>query len=185
MKIVGFTGRKFHGKDTAAKKLINDEGYIHLSFAEPIKQISKILFSFDDEQLYGNKREVIDERWKITPREAMQYLGTEIFREKIQELIPDIGVNFWVRSVQNKISKLKVENPDVKIVITDVRFQNELDMIREFGGKVIRVKRNIDNGINQTHASEIYIDTMNVDYEIENNGTIEELHDKVKNLQLF
>lgn len=184
MKLVGFTGRKFHGKDTAAKRLIN-EGYIHLSFAEPIKQISRILFSFDDEQLYGNRKEEIDERWGITPREVMQFLGTEVFREKIQDLITNIGENFWVRAVENKISKLKAENPDVKIVITDVRFENERDVIRNLGGIVVRVKRNINNGINDNHPSEIFIDKMNVDYDIENYGTIEELHNKVKNLNLF
>jgi len=169
--IIGFTGRKYHGKDTAAKRLIKN-GYTPMSFAEPIKEIAKMLFGFSENQMNGNQKEDIDSRWNISPREALQFIGTELFREQIQRLLPDIGSDFWVKSLENRIPK------DTNIVITDVRFPNEVDMIHRLGGKIIRVKRDIVE--NQgSHISEMLIDTLDADHDIENNGTIEELHDKV------
>ncbi len=173
--IIGFTGRKFNGKDTAAKQLIND-GYTPMSFAEPIKQVAKLLFGFSENQVNGNQKEEIDARWNTSPREVLQFIGTELFREQITRLLPDIGSEFWVKSLENRIPK------DTDIVITDVRFPNEVDMIHRLGGKIIRVKRNIQVNDSGTHISEKHIDKLVVDYDIENNGTIEQLHEKVNDI---
>jgi hypothetical protein len=172
--IIGFTGRKFHGKDTAAKQLL---GYTPMSFASPMKETVKLLFGFSEDQVNGTLKEDIDVRWNISPREALQFVGTEMFREHIQLLLPDVGGDFWVRSLENRIPK------DVNVVITDVRFPNEVAMIHRMGGKVIRVKRYVSDNSYGNHISEQHIDLLDVDYEIDNNGTIEQLHDCVNNIE--
>ena len=77
-----------------------------------------------------------------------------------------------------KIKKLKEKDPNIRIVITDLRFDNELLMIKRLGGIVIRINRNIL--YNNEYESERYIKSLNVDYEFENNGTIDNLYKKLK-----
>lgn len=98
---IGICGRKFNGKDTLAEYLVKNHGYEQMAFAKPIKDISKILFGFNDEQLYGSKKEEIDERWNTTPRQMMQYIGTDMFRKD-----PGFGEHFWVKCLYEQI-KLK------------------------------------------------------------------------------
>ena len=160
--IIGLTGRKYNGKDTAAKQLIND-GYIPMSFAEPIKDVAKMLFGFSENQVNGSQKEEMDVRWNTTPRAVLQFIGTELFREQIQQLLPEIGADFWVKSIENRIPS------NANVVITDVRFPNEVAMIRKLGGKIIRVRRTLVSNPD-THASEQQIDLLDADYDIDNNG---------------
>lgn len=66
-----------------------------------------------------------------------------------------------------------------RIVISDVRFPNEAEMVRELG-MLIRIKRDLVH--TDDHESESYIDGLEVDAEISNNRTLEELHDKLERL---
>lgn len=171
--IIGITGHKQNGKDTIAKYLINKHEFIQFSFAEPLKEISKILFGFTDEQVNGDKKEIIDDFWHLTPRSVLQFMGTEMFRNQISSLIPDIGHDFWIKILEKKILSL---SPNYRnIVISDVRFPNEVEFIKKYNGIMINVFRNnlisIDN-----HPSEQLIDTLKVDYYIPNNGSINELY---------
>lgn len=174
-QIVGITGRKFNGKDTLGNYLVNNFSYKKLSYADPIKDISRILFGFNDEQLYGNLKETIDDNWNTTPRNIMQFLGTEIFRKQMHQVIPDIGEDFWIKCLEVKMTNILKENPNQKFVICDVRFPNELESIKKLGGIVIRVKRELSTN-NDLHESEKYIDTLDVDFEMINNTTIEQLY---------
>lgn len=176
MKLIGIIGRKRSGKDTIADYLVDIHKYDKLTFAEPIKKILEILFGFDHDQLYGNKKDVIDTRWNISPRKVMQFIGTNIFREKINDLIANIGDNFWVKIMHNNCKKMLDENK--KIVISDVRFQNEVDMIRELGGILIKISR--DTVVKD--IIENNIDDINGDFNVTNDGTIEELLEKIEKL---
>ena len=175
-QIIGITGRKFNGKDTLGNYLVNNYNYMKLSYAEPIKEISRILFGFNDEQLYGGLKEIIDENWNTSPRTIMQFLGTEIFRKQMNQVIPDIGENFWIKCLEVKMLNILKENPSQKFVICDVRFPNELEAIKKLGGIVIRVKRDLNTN-NDTHESEKYIENLDVNYEFSNNGTVQQLYD--------
>ena len=63
-------------------------------------------------------------------------------------------------------------------IVTDVRYQNEADHIKNKGGILIRVNRNTHN--NDNHKSEIDLDDYNkFDFIIDNNGSVEELIKKV------
>lgn len=164
--IFGITGQKYNGKDTIANYLRDSHGYTQVAFADALKDICGVLFDFNYDQLYGCSKEVPDSHWfGITPRTILQYVGTEIFRTYDEA--------FWIKCVENKINRKKG-----LYVISDVRFQNELDMIKQHRGCVIRVVRpNIVTS--DLHSSETNILSFSVKYEIINNGTVEELYRSV------
>jgi predicted HAD superfamily Cof-like phosphohydrolase len=175
IKVIGITGRKGVGKDTLGKFLVDNKGYERLGFADALKEATKNIFGFNDEQVYGNLKENVDEFWQKSPREILQYLGTNVFRNSIQDFMPNVGKDLWIHVVKRKILNRLKENPDAKFVITDVRFQNEIDAIHELGGKIIKVSRTVTNDANSLHESEMSIDTLETDYVINNNSSINEL----------
>ena len=65
-------------------------------------------------------------------------------------------------------------------IITDLRFNNEFDWARESGYTVIKVKKN--GTVSDGHVSEHGFPDNVCDYVIENNGTKEELREKVKRM---
>ena len=77
-----------------------------------------------------------------------------------------------------------------KWIITDVRFSNEAKAIKEKGGILIRINRPqyLDNGLvirKDEHLSETALDDYDgFDYVIENDGTVQDLIDKVKSLNI-
>lgn len=180
-RLIGVTGRKYNGKDTIANYYTQKHNFVQLSFAGPLKDICELLFDFNYEQLHGSLKEVPDDNWfNLTPRQVLQFVGTEMFRNMMGDLTPELEGNFWILCLKNKIKKLQKNKPDIHIVISDVRFPNELDLIKELGGvslRVVRPSHNIKN--NDTHESEILIDKLDVDIEIINDGNIAELHHKL------
>ena len=174
--IIGFLGKKGSGKDTIAKMLIDNDDYIKYAFADPLKNSLKELFGFDDEQLDGDKKEAIDNNWNVTPREVMQFFGTEIMQYKIQELIPDCKRNFFVKRFENFIKKSTNKN----IIVTDVRFQHEVDSILKNSGIVIKINRINNNNNFIEHQSEKDIENIiNFSYEINNNDTQDMAYKKI------
>lgn len=149
-------------------------------------------------------------RLPLTPRLLLQLLGTECGRQIIHP-------NIWCNSLMSKYKSRKAtliskdcprqdiysltEEDEIiygtigelypKWIITDVRFPNEADAIRERGGIIIRVNRkhgyNTPDGkwkempINY-HESETALDNYDFDYVIENDTTIAELKEKVKSI---
>ena len=76
MSLIGFLARKQHGKDTASDYLVKKYGYVKIALATPLKEACKVLFGFNDEQLYGNLKEGVDSYWGVSPRQIYQYLPT-------------------------------------------------------------------------------------------------------------
>ena len=128
--IIGISGKKGHGKDTLGKILSDEYNFKKESFARPIKESARRVFGFSQSQLHGELKETIDPFWEFTPRWAMQQIGTDLFRDGIDK-------NVWAKSLIRRVR----QSPRDKIVITDVRFPNEVDTIKEVGGYVIRVVR--------------------------------------------
>ena len=129
MKIVGICGKKRSGKDTAGEYLIEKYGYVRYAFADPVKEVCRAMFKFDDDQLFGDKKEVVDERWGITPREAFQKVGTDMCQYALHKIIPELlgtvrNRQFWTKHFELWIDEQKKKNPDIKVVITDVRFEH-------------------------------------------------------------
>lgn len=176
--LIGLLGQKRVGKDTSADYICNKYDFVKLSYAQPLKDICKILFDFTDEQLYGNAKEIMDQNWGISPRIIYQYIGTDVFRKDINKIIPDIGNNFWIKLMKIKCDEIPTQNK----VIADIRYQNEIDQVHQLGGIVIKIVRSLtsdSHGFDE-HESEKNIDELNgADYTIINNGTKLNLYKKI------
>lgn len=174
--IIGILGNKGHGKDTISDHLVSKYKFHKKAFGEPLKEICQTLFGFNHEQLYGNLKEIKDKYWGVTPRKVMQFVGTELFRNKMSELIPGISQNFWLECMRSQIGKYD------RLVISDVRFQNEVDFIHEMNGIVIKVERE-NNEIKDNHTSESEIrQIVNYDFYVENDSDLQTLYCKIDNL---
>lgn len=176
-KIIGITGRKFSGKDTLGDFFVKSYNYKQIAYADALKIAVKAIFDFDDEQLYGNKKEEVDDFWKKSPRQVLQFVGTDLFRNHTHELMPNVGKDIWVEVVKRKILNGIKKDPNACFIITDARFHNEVNAIKELGGTIIKLHRN--TGYEDNHESEALIDTLPFDYEFENNGTKGDLYEKV------
>lgn len=201
--VLGFIGS---GKDTVAKILTADHNYTHDSFAKSLKDACAAMFDWPRHLLDGDTpesreyREMPDEWWSsklgipnFTPRHALQVMGTNVLRDNFHQ-------DMWFLTVSNRIRK----NPSQNIVISDVRFPNEIKFITEQGGILIRVDRGILPAWHETAAmanrgNNIAKDIMNktyagahlsewawvgtqVDYLVENNSTVDNLKSQVDHI---
>ena len=182
--LIGFSGKKGSGKSYFADYLVNHKLFIKLSFASPLKEITKILFNLSDEDVKDPiKKELINPKFNASPRELMQWLGTDIMREEFNKKFNYSG-SIWIDNVKDKVKTLLDNNKDV--VIDDVRFQNEVDMIHSLGGIVINLRNNLDNTLNNstsTHSSENQKLTFN--YEFVNDKSYSNTYDIYLNLDLL
>jgi hypothetical protein len=175
LKIIGCTGLKFNGKDSIANHLCEEFGYQRVAFADPLKEACGILFGFSYEQLHGSLKETPDPRWfGLTPRQVFQFFGTDLIRKHMRELDERFGEDFWLLCAMNKINAILSQNK--KVVISDVRFPNECELIKKMGGTVIRVTRPQINTSVDLHESEVLIIDLDVDMDVKNDGTLEDLH---------
>jgi len=138
-----------------------------------------------DKTLDSGRRDIL----KLTPRKLLQLLGTECGREILH---PNIWVNALFADYKSTGGKMIGGNRKYIInrefypnwIITDMRFPNELKAIKDRGGITIRVNRSTYSNGNdgKNHPSETALDNAEFDYVIDNNGTIEELIDKVNSI---
>jgi len=168
--IIGLSGKSGAGKDTVADMLVSKWGFSKFTVATPLKEACRIIFGFSEEQLYGNLRNVVDPRWGVTPRRVLQVVGTDLFRVALAAALPEIGDKIWVLVLRNRIN----ECPNNKIVVTDIRYQNELDVLGpgSQSWRILRPEYDLTGAAAQ-HPSEN--DDFKADIILHNNGTIEEL----------
>ena len=188
MTTIGFTGAIGHGKSTSAKylekkrnKKSNKQEYVRYAFAEPLKQIA-IALKFKYKDVYGSQEEKlrINANWNISGRVLMQKLGTEVFRDILPDVIPDMNIKNG--TIWTNIYKIHVrENPKQNMVIEDVRFRNEVEAIKEMNGIIIKIVRNKDTDLCD-HISELGIDDEHCDFIIDNNGTENDLFRKIDSI---
>jgi len=193
--VIGLVGRKGSGKTTAADHLVSKHGFVKVVFAEPVKRVTEIIYGFDYDMLLGNtpekrklRNELRDPIWDKSPIQAMQYIGTDLFRD-------NMDTDVWIKIAQRKVQNLLSEGKNV--VISDTRFPNEMRFIREeLGGKLwalytdiaylqpISVKEIMKS---DQHASEISYQSalMEDDTRIHNPHSkdgISELHQKIDDI---
>lgn len=158
-----------------------------------------MLYNFpklDGVPIWGKDSLWIEEE-ELTPRLLLQLIGTEGLRNLIhpnshinglfadyKPLVSYQGIimNLSNNTIQESDYKLESEFPNW--IITDVRFPNEVEAIKDRGGIIIRVNRedNTGQGKLNPHTSETALDDYEFDYIIDNFGTIEQLKEKVKTI---
>ena len=168
--VIGFAGKARSGKDTAGAYLVDQYQFLRYSFAQPLKEATKIMFSLTDKQIENKEKPA--EPWGRSPRELYQKVGTDIAR--------NIDVNVWVKGADIFMQK----NPGRSIVVTDVRFSNEAYWIRNKGGVVVFLESKT-RGIyeNSEHSSENGLSSEDVDIVIQNDGTINALYEKIEGMR--
>ena len=174
--IIAISGRLGSGKDLVAeiiKKRSNLE-FKQTAFAKKLKEIVALLASVPYETtLTQEGKNIYIKEYDKTIGEMLQLVGTNAMRDNFDK-------NVWINACM-----LEMKNIPGNYVITDCRFDNEADAIKNAGGIVIRVNRPINpvaeaSGRDLTHASETGLDNYSgFDYIINNTGTLEDLYHQV------
>lgn len=149
--LVGLSGFAGAGKDEVAKTLVAN-GWERVAFADPLKDIATAI------GWSGEKDE--------TGRKLLQNLGVAV-REHLNS-------DAWVLAGEERI-----EASDGPCVVTDVRFPNELSMIRRRGGQIVRIERPGTGAVNG-HVSEHLVQATDCDAVLLNDGSLEDLQLKVE-----
>jgi hypothetical protein len=201
--IIGVCGFIGTGKDTIADYLVNIHQFRRESFANTLKDAVASVFGWDRELIEGRTRqarewrEQVDPWWasrldmpNLTPRWVLQYWGTEVCRRTFHD-------NIWIASLENKL-----RNSSDDIVISDCRFPNEINSIKNAGGIVVRVARGPDPAWYNTavganagissdqallkqlvvHASETAWAGTDFDTVLDNNGSLDHLYTQITDL---
>jgi uncharacterized protein (UPF0179 family) len=210
--IIGINGKIGSGKDTVgsiiqyltSKEATSKGSYSHCQemgltytvdyeikkFAGKLKEVASLLTGIDIEDFEDQefKKLEMPECWNkmqqsgrskvwlpMTYRQFLQELGTEAMRDGLH-------TNVWVNALfaDYKPPKMSQYNPS-NWIITDMRFENELEAVVKHKGIAIRVVRP-ERTLTGTHPSEIALDGFIMHYEIINDGTIEDLVEKVKEI---
>ena len=177
--IVAICGQKGTGKSTAAEYVSKAFGFETYALAQPLKDALKAMFGYDDSRLNGEAKEYMDSDYGITPREMLQTLGTEwgqyALQQKNETFRYITGRGIWVKRFQ-----YMVWDPKKDWVISDVRFQHELDELGRLDKTIsIRLFRGLDH-IADLHESEDM--TLKTDYAIFNDSDYSVLYQKIREI---
>jgi len=180
LSCIGLAGYARSGKDTVVKYLEMKYSYKRIAFADQIRNalynlnpIVRVKTQDDPEaKLPWALRDMVDfygwEELKdisVDVRGLMQRLGTEVARDMW-------GNDFWVDQAFREVAI----HP--RAALSDVRYVNEAQRVRDFGGQVWRVVRPGYEAVND-HPSEHALDGFMFDHIIVNDGTLDELYDKI------
>jgi hypothetical protein len=192
--IIGVCGLIGSGKNTVADYLVKEHDFVPVSFAAVLKDACASLFGWDRDMLEGKseesriQREQVDKFWAerleipcFTPRYALQYIGTDVMRNHFHS-------DIWVIAAEKRMWKYD------NVVISDVRFPNEMAMIRRNGGQIWCVERtrplwyntalyeteNMANDYPEVHPSEFVWVGEKFDKIILNRSTLDQLYINVE-----
>lgn len=198
--LIGLTGHQRHGKTETAKYLVENHGFIRMSFADELKAMARRIdpiVSYDIDMpsmvvaMTGGKTEVLGTPVRL--HQAIESVGGDEnllkaqFPEYVRFLkalgtdgIRDVYEDFWVRLLIQKVGGLMKTDSGVRIVVDDVRFPNEADWFKsevphedaELG--LWRVSRP-GHTVDVSHASEQWPGKLGEDRHLKNNGTLEDL----------
>jgi len=171
--IVGIAGKMGSGKDSVASFLHSTRGYTVVRFADALKAACCAIYGWRLEDLENLEfKMTVDPFWGTTPRVILQKFGTEACRNVLDKQI-------WVKCLERRIRDSKAK----RFVIPDVRFINEAQAVKDWGGSLIRVERPgyIPPGLTPEqagHTSETELDAF-TDWSagIMNDGDLSKLED--------
>ncbi|NYT76527.1 hypothetical protein H0A71_05950 [Alcaligenaceae bacterium] len=187
--ILGLTGRAGAGKDTAADILCDAYQFYRFAFADPVRAEITNAFGIDPTIFHGSAKERKIEALAIercsdrvftttmakhgvsfsaprSPREIMRWWGTEYRR--VQQ------PHYWTRIASDTLHEA-LRRGFRRIVITDLRFDNEAAFVRYNGGVIWKVTRVLAEQSPANHQSEREVDQITPDVTINNNRSMTSL----------
>lgn len=175
--LIGLAGKARVGKDTVARYLAAHLSLISYAFADPIKQALAMMLSLTPAQLEGSEKETPLPWLGKSPRELMQLLGTEWGRQLVHPQL-------WLLLAERNLQQLAEHHQAMRgVVIRDVRFDNEAHWVRSKGGVILHITR-ADAQAVAAHPSESGITPRPGDITLRNDGTLDDLYDKLSALRL-
>jgi hypothetical protein len=162
MTLIGISGKKYSGKDSVFN-------FIRQLYT-PLLKVERIGFA-------DALKEEVAREFKVT----LEYLEEHKadFRLMLQAWGNGkrdiIDRNYWINKV---VVELNYTHADI-IVIPDVRYKNEADIINTLGGHLLRVNR-MNGHTTDSHPSEIDLDDYKFQHVIQNDGTLDDLMNKTR-----
>lgn len=172
--VIGFAGKMRSGKTEAALSLVRKYGYVKLSAATALKSLCAKLIGVDLETLNNLKNDKdaplldihTDKQWYTTISETCdidyklveQTLYSHIFTN-VRQILQVVGTDVIRRFNEDwHVKQLKKEiinhlGMGDKVVVDDIRFENELNLIKELGGTVYYIIRHNYHALSN-HESE-------------------------------
>lgn len=173
--IIGLSGRARAGKDTVADYLEHKYGVKKFNFAGELKKKVMTDFRLTEEQVYGNEKEKVIPKYKRSPRQILQLVGTEWYRT--------IDPNYWIDSLEKEITSQPYFKFSKGITISDVRFPNEVEFIKMNGGISININRPFGDIIeSSSHISENALKDWKFDFYIENDKDVIHLYQLIDSI---
>jgi hypothetical protein len=177
MLYIGLVGRAGSGKDTAADvfQSMKPTGVSRVAFAQPLKEICSLSFLLDEDAFTDRKKkEAVDPRWGLSPREMCQRMGTDFFRK--------IDPDFWIKRMDLNLKNMEESSV---VLFTDVRFINEAEYITGvLGGILVYIDADDRLGECGTHSSELgvyeILAVMDIFRILKNNSDIEIFRNQVQ-----
>ncbi|SEQ10673.1 hypothetical protein SAMN04244573_01033 [Azotobacter beijerinckii] len=171
--LIGLTGAAHSGKSTAARELVAHYGFLHYAFAQPLKAMLAQGLNLSDAQLEGAQKEAPLPWLGKSPRELLQTLGTEWGRHLVH---PEL----WLRIARQNLGNLADCHPQAPgIVISDVRYEDEAEFVRQRGGVLVHILRPDAPPI-RTHATETGIAIGDNDLVIHNDSDPDGFRQRVR-----
>jgi hypothetical protein len=168
---IALIGKARSGKDTAANFLVREHAYTRVAFADPLKEMA---LSIDP--LVTTSPTVY-----VRLRSLIRAAGWEYAKDhypEVRRLLQRIGQtqrehdpDYWVSVARRKLSA--AESWNLPVVVTDVRYANEADMLRSRGFRLVRLARS--GTAVGTHRSETELDSFAADCQIHNDGDLAQL----------
>lgn len=202
VQLVGLGGLKGSGKDTLGNHLVDsicvkgERHAVRIGLADTLKEycvaefgmdldichadnhtknttLSPVLWEDMPEYIQRKYQDVKADTIKLTYREALQIIGTDLGRDKF-------GEDVWLERFTERVNTIKSDLP-ITVVVTDVRFDNEAKYVMNNGGHVVRImsdQKNTDH-----HVTEMGIAFYN--YEVEGKGKQSLAHSKSDIVTLY
>lgn len=179
--VIAFTGKDGVGKSTAAVLTKQLYGRAKLlSFSTPLKIACSALFNLDKECYNPTKIDQLIPSLNLTPREILQKVRTDVFRDQLYTLFPNITIPKQTLSTSvfynTAIKYFKTNTP---IIVDDCNSEDEVKCINELGGIVIKIMRDVRSDTVITYISDTgcFVDEI-----IINNGSEAQLQSKIKKI---
>lgn len=187
MEIIGLSGYARSGKDEAAKVLVEEFGFVQVAFADKLREM---LYALNPlvEQHHFTGADLDTHSKGIYVQDVIDAYGWAGYKEtafssEIRRLLQRLGTEAGRRTLWDTIwidAALTGFNDDAKIVVSDARFFNEFDAIRERGGYIWRIDRDGVGPAND-HASELEaVDYPYFSLHLKNNGTLEQYKEMIR-----